>query len=748
VIYDEARKRAVIICRHFDSPPMIDHRRAMPTSMRASVLRVCSVAALACSLGGSLEAQLGDAETPRDVDRRCTLTVELDPATGAITGEAAFALPDLERFLTSTGTVPVALDPRLTIEGAAAEDAVLAVERAGVDESSGLARWSIAAPAIPARSIVLRWSGVVRDDVRAGEAPGRIHNTSVRAHVGEDGIYLAPDSAWHPALDAERAGGWTGPDPPLCTWTLDVTSPLPLVASGNRERSGEDLATVARWITPFPQASVAVAGGPLVDFERDHGNVRIHALLRPSSAEHAPRLLDAVAGYLDLYQPLLGDYPFREFTVVENFFSSGFAFPGFTLLSSEVIAMGERGLRPGYLDHELLHNWWGNGVLASHRSGHWAEALATYGANYMRPVLEGRREHGRAQRRSVAEALSANAVLAAEAVGDYGLDGAVGTFIGYQKGAMVFDQLATRLGQDRLWAGLRRFHRDRLGKSSTWTDLRAAFEAESGVDLATFFSFWVDGPGLPAPRFDQATWDAEARQVRLDIAYEDPVTIDIPLRLRFADDDGAEPMTRPTERVTLHPGDTSLVLASERRPSAIEIDPEFETIRRVAPELLMPTLSGLAPPLDLVLISGEEDLAGYQAAATAIERRYGKNGQIERRRRFEPRLLEHGHVLLLGRAALDDRVEQLFAPEQVEIWERGFALEAVRYVSGGDALLACVRNPQRGGAFVCVYWGNGDEALARADLLPYYGGNSLLVFDRGQPFVRRDFEAIERIEVR
>jgi hypothetical protein len=434
--------------------------------------------------------------------------------------------------------------------------------------------------------------------------------------------------------------------------------------------------------------------------------------------------------------------------VVENFFSSGFAFPAFTLLSSEVIEMGERGLRPGYLDHELLHSWWGNGVLASRRSGHWAEALATYGANYMRPVLEGRREHGRAQRRSVAEALSADPELAAEAVGDYGLDRAVGTFIGYQKGAMVLDQLAARLGQDRLWAGLRRFNRDRLGMSSTWNDLRAALEAECGVDLAGFFSFWVDGPGLPAPRFDHAIWDAEARQVRLSVAYEDPVAIDIPVRLSFADDDGGQPATPPTEHVTLRPGDSSLLLSSERRPSSIEIDPEFETLRRLEPELLMPTLSGLAPPFDLVLIGGDEDLAGYRAAASAIERRYGKSGQIERRRRFEPRLLERGHVLLLGRAALDDDVGQLFAPEHVTIWERGFEFAAVRYVSAGDALLACVRNPRRGGAFVCLYWGNSDEALARADLLPYYGGNSLLVFDRGQPFVRRDFEAIERIEVR
>ena len=137
----------------------------------------------------------------------------------------------------------------------------------------------------------------------------------------------------------------------------------------------------------------------------------MRALLRPTSAARAPRLLDAIASYLDLYQPLLGAYPYSEFTVVENFFSSGFAFPGFTLLSSQVIEMGERGLRPGYLDHELLHNWWGNGVLASRRSGHWAEALATYCANYMRPVLEGRSEQGRAQRRSVAETLSGDPVL-------------------------------------------------------------------------------------------------------------------------------------------------------------------------------------------------------------------------------------------------------------------------------------------------------------------------------------------------
>jgi hypothetical protein len=738
-------------------------QRAVRSARLASVVTLPIALSLLIALaGGAAEAQAPpvaampavpsapaahDGAQDFDSERRCDLRIELDPSSGRLTGEAMLALPDAARFLTATGRLPIALDPRLELFAATIDGASVPIERGGTDAASGFAGWDLVlAPEALGHPLALRWSGVLRDDVLAGEAPGRIHNTSVRGHIAEDGIYLSPEAAWHPILDAARSPAWAGPDAPLCRWTLAVKSPLPLVASGDRAVGADGVAAEVTWHTPFPQTSLAVAGGPLALHERAHGAVTIRALLHPASAPHAPRLLDAVAGYLDLYQPLLGPYPFHEFTVVENFFSSGFAFPAFTLLSSQVIQMGERGLRPGYLDHELLHNWWGHGVLASRRSGHWSEALASYCANYMRPVLEGRAEQARAQRRSVAETLSGNPTLAGQAVGDFGLDRAVSTFVGYQKGAMVFAQLASRIGQERLWAGLRRFFHDRVGKPSGWDDLEAAFEAESGADLGTFFSFWVAGPGLPSPRLGAATWDAEATQVRLDLAYADPVPIELALRLRFGDPalDGEA----RTERVTVRPGDAVLRLSSRERPVAIEVDPEFETLRLLPPELLMPTLSGLAPPLDLVVVGDHDDLAGYAVASAAVEERYGKTGRLVRSERFVPELLDDGHVLLLGRAALDEEVQRLFAPSGVEVWARGFEITPVRYVSPGDAVLACIRNPRKPGAFVCLYWGNADAALERADLLPFYGGNSLLVFDRGQPWKRRDSEAVERIEVR
>jgi hypothetical protein len=65
---------------------------------------------------------------------------------------------------------------------------------------------------------------------------------------------------------------------------------------------------------------------------------------------------------------------------------------------------------------------------------------------------------------------------------------------------------------------------------------------------------------------------------------------------------------------------------------------------------------------------------------------YGKNGQIEKRSRFEPKLLDRGHLFVLGRAALDGDLQRLFEAERVTIWDRGFQLENVRYVSDGDAI--------------------------------------------------------------
>ena len=124
--------------------------------------------------------------------------------------------------------------------------------------------------------------------------------------------------------------------------------------------------------------------------------MQLHAVLAMGKRQVAEDILDAAVEYLRGYEELIGPYPFREFTVLEAFFSSGFAFPTCTQIAGSQLSEYKQYRRHGYLDHELLHNWYGNGIFVDPRDGNWCEGLASYMGNYYGYVLDGRRK-GRTQ---------------------------------------------------------------------------------------------------------------------------------------------------------------------------------------------------------------------------------------------------------------------------------------------------------------------------------------------------------------
>jgi hypothetical protein len=56
----------------------------------------------------------------------------------------------------------------------------------------------------------------------------------------------------------------------------------------------------------------------------------MQTFLYEADSELAQRYLKATADYLDLYNELLGPYPFGKFALVENFWQTGFGMPSFT----------------------------------------------------------------------------------------------------------------------------------------------------------------------------------------------------------------------------------------------------------------------------------------------------------------------------------------------------------------------------------------------------------------------------------
>jgi len=597
--------------------------------------------------------------------------------------------------------------------------------------------------------VVVRYGGCLFQDVAAGEKPGQIHNLEMKAHIGEEGIFLSEDGGWYPRLPSpdEKA---ERPEIELTEFELMATEPpgMVLTASGNREgaRLNEPRGRRVTWRSPFPFQGMALVGGPHQVFERQVDGVLVSVHVQKDHAQFAPGLLNAVESYLKLYEPLIGKYPFVEFSVVENFFSSGFAYPGFTVLASAVIGMGPMGLEPGYLDHELLHNWWGNGVFVSALDGNWCEGLTSYCANYMRHVLEGRDKKARAMRRDICYGLSRLAPEKDKPLGRFGHDDGPEQFIGYQKGSMVFAMLARRIGQDVAWRALRRLAAERLGKPTGWDEIREAFEQESGQSLKPFFDAWVRGSGIPEIVIEEAEYDARAKRLTLAVSQknEQPFDLSVPIRLGYEDGivDELVTITRPQQACVI-----KLLLA----PQYVELDPDFEVMRRVPLKDVMPTISCIGKMKSLVIVKTDEDLDAYKQTVTQIEERYkeavGTGVRYVQAGELTAEDFKTGHALILGNACLAPAAQELLKGQTLSIGDGFFTVDGKRYDKPADEVLCCLRNEQDPGGVFCFYYGNKAVELKKARVITFYGGNSLVVFESGQAVYRQDFENVEQVVV-
>ena len=491
---------------------------------------------------------------------RYHLQVRLDPATHRLVGRTEVNLVlARDEGLPSDGPVAVALllHPDLKITRVTASGAMVKRHRAGAakpeagDEFAPREHLVVLAKPTEAMTLFVDYAGELLQDVSAGEKPGQIHNFEMRAHIANEGIYLG-EAYWYPQPEADEEA-----PPRLAHYTV-VADPVPgfeLIVGAEQDQELYDQAGRLVWHSPYPLDGVVLVGGTHEVHRAEHHGRQIAAYLRPSQARHARGLLGAVKRYLDRYEPLIGPYPARHYAVVDNFFSSGFAFPTFTLLSSAVINMGERSQnRHGFLDHEMLHCWWGNGIHVDPRDGNWCEALTSYAANYYGHVLDGDELNARRKRRNWSHFLSRLEPEKDKPLGTFDRDDGCGRGIGYNKGAMVFHMLARKIGQETFWAAMRRFTDQYVGEYASWDDIQRVCEEESGMSLATFFHQWVRCSGAPVITAEEARYNSAEQTLALLLSQGEPAfDLDVPVRINHADGmlDVTVSLTEPSKEITV-----------------------------------------------------------------------------------------------------------------------------------------------------------------------------------------------------
>jgi len=690
------------------------------------------VAALACACAASRPsaeggAPAGAAATPtagvfHDVQ------VTLVPERGLVIVEDEVTLSAEARARLGDGVVfslHAGLSPERTSPGAplARTSRAVGTRAPAADARVPVERWEVTL-AKGERSFAVRYGGpIVHPLDERGEEYAR-KNVETAGLVSKDGAFLSGASEWVPRVSDD-----------LVAFSVEARVPAgwDAVSQGGRARHERDASgRVVRWECPVPQEEIFLVAGPWSERSRTAGKVVVQTFLRQDDPALAERYLAAGAEYLGMYERLLGAYPYPKFAVVENFWETGYGMPSFTLLGPGVLRLPFI-LRSSY-PHEILHNWWGNGVFVDPRRGNWAEGLTAYLADHLSEEQEGR---GAEYRRTSLQRFTDYVAQQQDfPVADFReRHGSVTQAVGYDKVLMTFHMLRQRLGDERFVAALRAFWEAHRFREASFEDVRRAMERAAGEDLGWFFSQWVDRPGAPALRVDAANVVERGGARTLELALSQtqdgaPYVLDVPVALTL-------PSSRTAVRRTVRIGERTqtVALPLEEVPVRVDVDPEHDVFRRLDPAEVPPALSGfLGAPQRTIVIPAAAPPTLRQAYAALAEawKRDGTEVVTDATLASLPR---GRAVCVLGwENRLRPAVAEALAPLGGSLDDRELRGGGAVLPRASRSVMAAARRPGDPAhviAFVAADRAAAVPGLARK--LPHYGKYGLLGFEGDEP---------------
>ncbi len=642
------------------------------------MIRLCCTAAFAAAVVAGPCLAAGNAAAPV----QHVIDAKLDPTSGEL------AVTDV---LTVRGRDALVFQlaawlevERVSLDG----DSATATDRAGV--------WRVPLPDTGAHRVELRLRGVVPplppDDQRRAVPP---------AASGAEGSFLSGYAGWFPVTDDD----WTA-----FRLTVEVPVPFRAVSSGRLEEEvlGEAV-NRAVFAADYPAEPPALFAGPYTVQEQGSHGVRIRTYFHSELAGLATDYLRDSGGFLQRYQEAIGPYPFPNFHVISSPLPVGLGFPNLTYVGRTVLPLPF--MRGRSLAHEVLHNWWGNGIAIDYATGNWAEGLTTYMADYALAEGEGAE---RAQEMRLAWLRDFAALPAGRDVPVTAFVGKrhdAGQVVGYNKVAFIFHMLRRELGDEVFFKGLRLFWQQQRFRIAGWAELRQAFGSAAGRDLAWFFEQWLERVGAPRLNLGdvQVSGEGDAFRVTLIVRQDPPAyRLTVPVVI----DTDAGPLHR---QISLEGAETPATLVAEAAPSAVHLDPAHDLFRRLMPGEAPSILRDVTLAEDALTIVVAESAGAEQMARQLAERlldttaRFGSADASE----LEPNpLLVIGTTpqleSFLSRVGLDGVPESLAGRGTARVWAARQSTGAPLLVIAADDAAAL-------------------EALLRP--LPHYGGKSYLVFD-------------------
>lgn len=467
---------------------------------------------------------------------------------------------------------------------------------------------------------------------------------------GAQATFLPDTSLWYPRVVDTFA-----------TYKVELKLPASqrgLVAGKliEEQSSKQEYRTIFEYSHPSEGIDL-IAGPYLVStqvYSRNNGEeIQLRTYLHPQIKQFSSDYFASVKRYLSRYETQIGAYPHDTFSVVSSLKPNVFSIPTITFQSVDVLKFPVKS--DAVISHDLLHNWWGNGVFADYRGGNWAEGLTTFMAHSIN-----QQQDDHAARDTRLTWIHDLALLPTEQdiplqAFDSRIHG-VNPSIGRYKSAMFFSMLRDYLGETVFQQGIQALWSTRRFQITSWQQLQQLLEIISGRPLEKFFKQWIDQKGLPTLSIKEAKGESstsDAYRITLTLQQSSPpYQLRVPIMIES--EHGKE-----TQWIDFTQQQQNVSIKSSSKPLFVALDPDYRLLRRL-PENQMPlSLHQIAsnPMTQTILLSQRTDV---RELASVLAMRFLKH--FHRIITATPKLLTKP-TLVIG---LQSEIEGFMKTHQIE----------------------------------------------------------------------------------
>jgi aminopeptidase N len=462
------------------------------------------------------------------------------------------------------------------------------------------------------------------------------------------------------------------------------------------------------FIFNHPLNSLSLVVGKYMVFKDNQKDIELYAYFFEDDKTLAHMYFNLLKKYLSHYEEFFGKYPYKRFSVVENFLPTGYAMPTYTLLGQNVMRLPHYVVE-SFLSHEILHQWFGCSVYVKYNKGNWSEGLVSFLADYYQYDTSGQSTHYRKEALISSyynipdnESMSLRKFRTRK---DRKTQA-----IGYDRAMMFFYMLRSRIGNDIFFRSLRRIAQEKQFQKLSWTDLQKVFEEESEKELEQFFKQWTHVKKLPELSIEDiyVIEEKEGPAISFRIKQKQkgkPLTFNLPLRVKTKSDDVIQSLL-----INKKSNDFNISLPA--MAEEIIIDEEYSLLRKLHPDEVNPVIAGLLGDENkTILVPQETDI--YEDLIRICKERDFK---YIPEKDFKYDEIKDSSFLMLGfdNPVIKKLIGKVKAPE-------------------GDFVLKVFENPLNPKKVIVVVEAKSQQAVkTAAKRIFHYDNYSLLRFEKGK----------------